>query len=686
MNSMLLYSIVLILLYNSITPLISLQSLNSRFFLLFVSFSSSSSFLLIICSRHLKNMETKTEVDSVSLDKNSEIQPSENTHTDSVSLTVENPVSGSEQPTERPSNVNKRGSFFICGMRVPKPFYYLIWSLLYVCFAPVVYVFLTVATVAILPLLFTVSVFERLFQFIVNDNYFQRNQFKLLLRYWTFVFVMLLLVEVGLFYPIAKYTPGLKLVSAIGLPITKWIEIICILSGIYIMKQLILLSLVYTVVGVFRVGFGRRFVLIRDSGYEIVGCLLFLWAEVVVMNSVPTFKQSNIFGIYTRKWIEVSVFVLIGYNIITLLTHLFVWSLPEIYGHHPRVGEKYNNVLSIVCCGEVAKGAFNQKYVVYVATGIKRSIIFILNMVMLLVIWVVYFGNRLDTTPQDQRVLEFGTWTIVSMLLCSFLWLVKSCLLLYWEARSVYDRLHSKISAIGKQLYFLIMLSHTNYWMVIESLKDGSNVVDSGPACCKTSPKKKAQWVLLDAFSAGVEGYHVYDRKNARAYLINQLNPESRNYLDPKESSTYNLQEAAEVFLAAEYALSKESIVNELDHLQCNDSGENNEKCIQTLMKIVQVQDDPYFDKDWDMLLELLPDVTKTEDTTFQKVKIFMERARNSCMSLTNTFISEKEVVNCLNQVMGWIIIAAIFIMWLLVTGLATTKVLILIGSPVVGA
>ncbi|XP_074292542.1 mechanosensitive ion channel protein 9-like isoform X3 [Silene latifolia] len=396
------------------------------------------------------------------------------------------------------------------------------------------------------------------------------------------------------------------------------------------------------------------------------------------MNSVPTFKQSNIFGIYTRKWIKVSLFLLIGYNIITLLTHFFVWSLPKIFRHHPGVGVKFNHVLSIVCCDKIGKGAFNQKYLVYVATGIKSSIIFILSMLMLLITWLVYFGNRLDRTPQDKGVLEFGTWTMVSILLCSFLWLIKSCVLLYWEAHSVYDRLHSKITAIGKQLYFLIMLSHTHYEKVIEFPEDDSNVFNCGSLCSKTAPKKKAQWVLLVTNSYDIEDGCSFDRKRVRAKLI--------DHLDPKLSSTFDLKRASELFLFAQYALSKESIVDDLHHLQHNYSEGNNLMFIETLRKIVQVKGEAYFTEDWQMLRELLPDVKTEEEITFQKVKTFMERTRNSCMFLTNTFISEREVVNCLDQVMGWIIIGAIFIMWLLVTGLASTTVLVLIASPALAA
>ncbi|XP_074292547.1 mechanosensitive ion channel protein 9-like isoform X4 [Silene latifolia] len=295
-------------------------------------------------------------------------------------------------------------------------------------------------------------------------------------------------------------------------------------------------------------------------------------------------------------------------------------------------------------------------------------------MVMLLLTWVLYFGNHLNTKPEDKRFLEFGTWTLVSLLICSFLWLIKSCICLYWETRSVYDRLHTKVTAIGKQLYFFILLSYTHYERVNVPVDKSADDSDCGLSCSKTPPKKKVPWVLLDTSNEGGV-YNVLDRKIVRADLINHTS---------SKASTYGIQKAAELFFTAQYALLNES--NYIEHLRGNDSEHTNENCIKTLMTIVQVEGEAYFEDDWEMLLDLLPDVKTKEQITLEKVKKFLERARSSCMFLSNTFISEKEVVKCLNQVMSGIIIGAIFIMWLLLTGLASTKVLVVIASPALAA
>ncbi|KAH9622438.1 hypothetical protein KSS87_007771 [Heliosperma pusillum] len=581
----------------------------------------------------IESEESRLVVDSISSEQPPQILLPQNTETDSVSVKVENPVA---------------------------------------------YAFITVVTVAILPLLLVAFVFVRLFQIIVRaERYVTRILVMILLRYWTFVAVMLLLVEVGIFYPIAKNVPGLKLVMIIGLPITKWIKMICILIGIYLIGQLIWVFMFYMLICVFNdtdeiVNFHW------ESISEITRCLLVLWANVVVMSSVPIFKQSKIFGIPTDKWVKVSLFVLIGYNIITSLMHILVQSLLKIYGDPLEVGENIKTILSSVCCDDFTKGNFNKKNIVYIASGIKRSIIFILSMVMLLITWMVYFGNRLDTAPKNQRILDFGIWTFVSLLICSFLWLFKSCLLLYWEAHTVYDRLHPKIRDIGKQLYFLVMLSHEHYKQATRYAATELNDSDCGlSSCFKAPPQKMVVWILPDNSDEDYI-YRRLDRKIVRAEFINCTGI---------KASIYDIQKAAQRFLSAQNALANENTVGDLQHLEGgNDSGESNARCIEVLKKVVQVEGDSYFDDDWEMFLKLLPDVHTTEDITFQKVKTFMERAHSRCMFLTNTLISENEVVKCLNRVISGVIIAVTCLMWLLLTGLATTKVLVLVASPLLAA
>ncbi|XP_074293870.1 mechanosensitive ion channel protein 10-like [Silene latifolia] len=622
---------------------------------------------------NLQTVEREMEVDDIFPENQPEIPPSQNTVTNSVTVRVEKPVSSTEEPTTNSSVQAKCRAFLTGYVSISKLFCYLFRCLFYLCLAPVVYACITVVTVAFLPLLVAAFVVVRLNQLFIKDKDLKKNfLLKFLLGCCIFVAVILLLLEIGVFYVvIAKNVTSLKLVTIIGLPIVNWIKIICTLIGIYLMSQIVSLLIVY-VIGKVNVCDDESSFILLDAASEIFGCLLFLWANVVVMNSVPTFKRGKILGIYIQKWVEVALYILIGYNLITLLTRMLVWSLEKVFAENSVIGKKLTKMVSVVCCEDLRKGAFKKKYVVYVAIGIMGNIVTILSLLMLLLIWVLYFGHHLDKTSENKRILEIGKWTLVSILICSFLWLIKSCIVLFWEARTVYDRLHSKLSDIGKHLYFLVLLSYTHFHKVIEMPRYD---LEHRIRCAFSCPKRKVDWVHLASNSDG-EIYSSFDRKIVRAKLINYTG---------REASTYQVQQAAQQFLSAQYALSKESIAGDLHHLQGDNPGQNDEGIVGKLEEII-FDGRSYSTDDWKLLLELLPDVRTSEDITFQKVKTWMERSHSRCRFLANTLISEREVMKCLNNVISGLIFGVTFILWLLLTRLASTNVLVLIASPLLAA
>ncbi|XP_074264664.1 uncharacterized protein LOC141587129 [Silene latifolia] len=212
-------------------------------------------------------------------------------------------------------------------------------------------------------------------------------------------------------------------------------------------------------------------------------------------------------------------------------------------------------------------------------------------------------------------------------------------------------------SDIGKLLYFLLLLSYTHFQSVVEK-----------------PVTKQSKIALLAKHCEGGIPWKL-NRKRGREELINRTGP---------NASAYELWEAAQDFLAAQYALLKEGIFEDLHHLQSNISGENTANIVEILEKIVRCGE--YAEDDWNMFSELLSTVDSTDEITFQKVKIWMERSHSRCKFLANTLQSEKEAAKCLNRILSGLIIAATVLTWLFLTGLATTQVIVLISSPLLAA
>lgn len=111
----------------------------------------------------------------------------------------------------------------------------------------------------------------------------------------------------------------------------------------------------------------------------------------------------------------------------------------------------------------------------YYLKGLRKSITFLLTIIMLLLTWKFYFGKYLHPTT-----LQFGIWTFVSILLCAFLWLIKSILLLKWRANSCYDRLSSKILDIGENLYFLLYFAkHVKNPQLLQQIESSHGIKET---------------------------------------------------------------------------------------------------------------------------------------------------------------------------------------------------------------
>ena len=111
---------------------------------------------------------------------------------------------------------------------------------------------------------------------------------------------------------------------------------------------------------------------VAESVLEIIKCLLFWWGESEVMKHIPVLKQYKILGMYTFKWMNVTIFSLVGYNCIVVTTNVLLRLI------HSMLDDPYIDVL---------------KHVRYYASGVRRSITFILTSVMLIPIWVLYLAN-----------------------------------------------------------------------------------------------------------------------------------------------------------------------------------------------------------------------------------------------------------------------------------------------------
>lgn len=338
-----------------------------------------------------------------------------------------------------------------------------------------IYILCFIVASATLPLLVIAFLVFRLLQFIRHDRKGNGNAalLEVYIRTWILIDLVILLYYIWFSaYLISHFVS--KEVVFIGLPIKTWMHTCLIICGIYALNYVISM-LCKLFIPLFPLDEKDSGVNVSEAVIETFDCLVFWLGEYEVMvRRVPSFKNHKILGLYTQNWISASLFFLIAYNVCTLCTHLVVWFLRRYSFKVLDSSTNYEGMMFPALHQfkeSLKKLLFNRDTLLYYANGMKYSANFVFNALLLTLVWVFYLMPQLKAQAQAQAqtqarissIVDLGTWTCVSLLICSFCWMIKTSVILSWEASSVYRRLHSKIFQGGKQLYFLGIIFRHNY-------------------------------------------------------------------------------------------------------------------------------------------------------------------------------------------------------------------------------
>ncbi|KAH9626938.1 hypothetical protein KSS87_003889 [Heliosperma pusillum] len=463
---------------------------------------------------------------------------------------------------------------------------------------------------------------------------------------------------------------------------------------------------------------------------DIVDCLSLWYLRIVMMNYLTLQK---ILGLPAQNWIDVTIFIVIGWNIIALSTHLIAWSIHKLVSrylnHFANTKERSHRYLLL-------ERLLSVHCLVYYGNGIKRSINFMLSSLLLLLVWVLYFSSHLTKTDSNKAkiVRDYGTWTCTVLLILSFLWILKDCVLLSWEANAVYYRLSSDILEYRKSLYFLGMIgrhSHDILRIRYEVREKHSEI----------NARNRVQMFMAKNL-ARVDAYYQDNRDEDDNDEMESDSGGNRSQLKPKLSNRksarvkhdllllkddtmtlFDIQQVAQYFVPAGNSLLKETYTSDIlsklnlhsdirDILKKLISGKKNvsdvvqrstesillpmvQKCLPSFAMRLFKKILPFHPgdgiseteevQDWKYFEELL-NLNSSSDGCDGKVKTWLEKSHNKCLFLANTLRSAKEVVDCLNNIISVLLISASLLLWFIFAGLTNKETLILIASPFLAA
>ncbi|XP_048499775.1 uncharacterized protein LOC104889969 isoform X2 [Beta vulgaris subsp. vulgaris] len=538
-----------------------------------------------------------------------------------------------------------------------------------------------IIAIASLPLLLVSFLVTRLLQFIRHgDDYDSAVHFKLFIRAWIYTGMSSLVVILAILYGIAKNNSTLKRAVFMGSPLSNWIVIYFVIFGIYVFNWA-LSVFIYKFIPIVPLDHSESGLNVPENVLEIIDCFIFWLALSEVYKRVPAFKDDKIFGLYTRKWIEVSIFLLIAYNVIILSTRLIVrlfkFADKRLHSGSNKKSRRYL----------FTEKMMHLRYLMYCANGLKHNIDFVLTSLMLLLIWVLYFGSHLNEygTTRAKKLVEIGTWTCVSLLVCAFLWLIKTCLLLSWEASAVYNRLETKIIDGGKQLYFLGIIGrhvHDFFNLQYESTTDPEremlmclffNIFPIGVINIDSHYQSRSD--VIDRWVREEEEEEDESNNNTKKLSTKRKKIVNADFLMKKgrPPTMFGLQQGAHYFLKARETLKNEKYTSDImdklkswiDSLE-QQAVSNNGKIKKNLMQLIgggehNTDDETKENDDWGYFEDQMREyVAIPEEISLEEIEKWMMEVRTIGVWITtfskvgtreeviypNSDLSTKQIIN----------------------------------------
>lgn len=385
--------------------------------------------------------------------------------------------------------------------------------------------------------------------------------------------------------------------------------------------------------------------------------------------------------------IEWLVFLILVGSVVASMTirelkHYKVWSL-ELW--------KWCVLITVIICGMLVTNWLMhfivllielnfllRKKVLYFVHGLKKSVQVSIWLIVVLVTWTSLFNDQdVQRSKKATRVLDYFTWTIVALLIGSILWLLKTFLLKIlassFHVSNFFDRIQESIFL----QYVLLTLSGPP---VMESLQ---NVGASASAShLSFQVKRKGGKEANTKEVIDVSKLHQMKREKVSAWTMKMLvdvisNSGLSTFSGELEESAYDR--------GGESADKDKEINNEME-------------AIAAAYHIFRNVAQPGFTYIED--LDLRRFMIKEEvDIVFPMIDVadkgqidrkclteWVVKVYNGRKALAHALSDTKTAVKQLDKLVTAVLVVIVFVVWLLLMEIATTKVLVLLSSQLVVA
>ncbi|KAD2394120.1 hypothetical protein R6Q59_013144 [Mikania micrantha] len=376
---------------------------------------------------------------------------------------------------------------------------------------------------------------------------------------------------------------------------------------------------------------------------------LLLLGGLVSSLTVDKLKDCKIWSLRLWKWLVLVTVIICGMLVTNWLMH-FIVLLIEL-----------NFLL--------------RKKVLYFVHGLKKSVQVCIWLLVVLVTWTSLFTTHdVERSKKETKILDYFTWTIVSLLVGAILWLLKALLLKIlatsFHVSNFFDRIQESIFL----QYVLFTLSGP---AVMESLQmvGGSASKSQLSFQVKRKGKEAKTKEVID-----VTKLHQIKREKVSALTMKMLvdvisnsglstfsgELEESAYDRPSESADKEITNEMEAIAAAYHifrnvAQPGSTYIEDLDLRRFMIKEE-----VDVVFPLIDVADKGQIDR---------------KALTEWVVKVY-----NGRKALAHALSDTKTAVKQLDKLVTVVLFVIVIVVWLLLTEIATTKVLVLLSSQLVVA
>ncbi|KAM5566134.1 mechanosensitive ion channel protein 10 [Rosa sericea] len=313
-----------------------------------------------------------------------------------------------------------------------------------------------------------------------------------------------------------------------------------------------------------------------------------------------------------------------------------------------------------------------RKKVLYFVHGMKKSVQVFLWLCLVLFTWLLLFNRGVKRSKTSTKILSYVTWTIVSVLIGAFLWLLKTLLLKIlassFHVNTFFDRIQESIF----------------HQYVLQTLS-GHPLMEEGDGNGGRSPStSKLSYRATKKAKAGKEK-EVIDMTKLQK-------------IKQEKVSSWTMK----VLVDAVTSSGLSTISHTLDGIEGN---EQRDKEITSEMEATAAAYDIFFNvaapgakyiEEWELsrfmieeevdLVWPLIDVTKTGRVDRNTLTEWVVKVFNGRKALAHSLTDTKTAVKQLNKLVTAILVIITTVVWLLLVEIATTKVLVFLSSQLVVA